>query len=482
MALFINEDGKQLTKKQIIVPDKLVKKLKFNKSIFGKYKDTKGFKRVSAIVDDDYNKRSDKKDRVHTKDKTISFSDLKRIDHDMRHMSPNPNNLEYVLQGGEEMKNWSHDALKSLRTSVKKVNAVPEVPKIDKNPFKNQTPQKVQNIKMGNANVTISESNKKNKNTVIISESHLKLLKEYHTQTVFNFDDNGEAYFQKNNWEHFIDFLEKIGHYGKLPKSNYSVDDVIEVLDSDFFREEIYFHWNEDSDQDDEYYIDLFLEFIKEHYGDDKIFTTEFLEILEKYEYDEYYAMFDYLKENRMYKGGIDFSNLLTRPYGTKMFYKYRVEHFFENLDDYDMFSNLKIDNRGLIFIERAITIPVFNSPNTGTLDYNDFYQMLTQSYNGVGIYWTWNANNSEAYCANTFGKDGYSTLILRAYVDPINVNWGDTVGKQCWDLRHEMEMVVKRGAPVEIFDIELEDIVHNEQGKSLDGSHLLKQPIIVSV
>ena len=27
MALFINEDGKQLTKKQIIVPDKLVKKL-----------------------------------------------------------------------------------------------------------------------------------------------------------------------------------------------------------------------------------------------------------------------------------------------------------------------------------------------------------------------------------------------------------------------------------------------------------------------
>ena len=164
------------------------------------------------------------------------------------------------------------------------------------------------------------------------------------------------------------------------------------------------------------------------------------------------------------------------------MFYKYRVEHFLENLDDYDMFSNLKIDNRGLIFIERAITIPVFNSPNTGTLDYNDFYQMLTQSYNGVGIYWTWNANNSEAYCANTFGKDGYSTLILRAYVDPINVNWGDTVGKQCWDLRHEMEMVVKRGAPVEIFDIELEDAVHNEQGKSLDGSHLLKQPIIVSV
>ena len=48
--------------------------------------------------------------------------------------------------------------------------------------------------------------------------------------------------------------------------------------------------------------------------------------------------------------------------------------------------------------------------------------------------------------------------------------------------MRHEMEMVVKRGAPVEIFDIELEDAVHNEQGKSLDGSHLLKQPIIVSV
>lgn len=158
MPLILSEEeGKLLGKKQVIVPKKLVNKLKHNKDLFGKYKKTKGFKRVSAIVDDDYNKRSDKKDKIHTDDKTISFSDLKRIDHDMRHTNPNPHNLEYIIPGGDDMKTWAHDTLRKLRTSVKKVQTVPPVQKLEKEPAKPKDVNK--DLKIGNATVKLTESN-----------------------------------------------------------------------------------------------------------------------------------------------------------------------------------------------------------------------------------------------------------------------------------------------------------------------------------
>ena len=81
MALFITEDeGKVLGKKQVKVPDKIVDKLKLNRNLFAGYSKAKGYKRINSIIDDDYNKRSNKKDKIHNGDKTVSFSDLKRID------------------------------------------------------------------------------------------------------------------------------------------------------------------------------------------------------------------------------------------------------------------------------------------------------------------------------------------------------------------------------------------------------------------
>ena len=207
MALFINEEGdKKLVKKQVKVPDKLVAKLTLTKNLLGKNKKSKGFKRISAIVDDDYNKRSDNKDKIHNGDKTVSFSDLKRIDFDMRHMSPSKKNLEYVIQGGDDMKNWAHDMLRKMRTAVKQVQSVPQVPKIDKGEVKPETPQK--DIKIGKASLKITEGND-DKKKVIIDENKLLLLKEYHDETVFNFDSEGNPYYEKNNYQHFIDFLEE---------------------------------------------------------------------------------------------------------------------------------------------------------------------------------------------------------------------------------------------------------------------------------
>ena len=105
MPLIIEDEGKLLNKKQAKVPDKLVKKIKKNLNLFGQYKKSKGYKRASSIVDDDYNKRSKKKDKIHNGDKTLSFADIKKIDHEFKDMSindadANAKNLGYILPGG----------------------------------------------------------------------------------------------------------------------------------------------------------------------------------------------------------------------------------------------------------------------------------------------------------------------------------------------------------------------------------------------
>ena len=65
MALIFEDESKTIGKKQFIVPDKVVDKLKLNRNLFGNAKKSKGYKRINAIIDDDYNKRSTKKDKIH---------------------------------------------------------------------------------------------------------------------------------------------------------------------------------------------------------------------------------------------------------------------------------------------------------------------------------------------------------------------------------------------------------------------------------
>ena len=99
MALIFEDENKTLGKKQLKVPDEVVKKLKVTRNLFDKYSKSKGFKRINAILDDDYNKRSKKKDKIHNGDKTISGSDAKKIAFEKEHgeISNNPNDLNNIF-------------------------------------------------------------------------------------------------------------------------------------------------------------------------------------------------------------------------------------------------------------------------------------------------------------------------------------------------------------------------------------------------
>lgn len=162
MPLFLNEDEtSKFGKRSLILPKDLVDHLRDQRNLYSgkEYKSLKGYKRLNAILDDDYNAHGE--NTQHGDSKTISFSDAKRIDHDIRHMSQSPDNVEYAMIGGDRMRDFVSNSLDSLRNSVRPVKAVPEVPKLSK---KDVMPQDIKkSVKIGNAEVELESKQFNNK-------------------------------------------------------------------------------------------------------------------------------------------------------------------------------------------------------------------------------------------------------------------------------------------------------------------------------
>lgn len=78
------------------------------------YKSSPGYKRLQYL----YNNPN------------IGFSPLKKLDFDLKHMDKK--SQQYQMSGGDVVSNWASNALKSARNGVKKVDIVPEVPKLEK--------------------------------------------------------------------------------------------------------------------------------------------------------------------------------------------------------------------------------------------------------------------------------------------------------------------------------------------------------------
>lgn len=184
MPIFLKENEK-LNDNMYEVPEKLGQHLKQTLSQMDDYTETKGYKRLNSLVNPQYNKRSNKEDRF--KDgKHISYSDMKRIDHDFRHMSKNPKNINRVLNGGDEMANFVRDTLRKERTKVKPTPLQKQVEDNNKpNTLKPPT-KELKPVKIGNLEANVHESIKK----VYVSENQLKLLAEDRNQLTIPFDGN----------------------------------------------------------------------------------------------------------------------------------------------------------------------------------------------------------------------------------------------------------------------------------------------------
>ena len=79
-------------------------------------KESKGYKRLNSLVNSNYNDRSGK--QPDNGKKFISYSDLKRINHDFDNMLHSKDNKEFVLNGGQEMCDWVKQTLENSRDVV----------------------------------------------------------------------------------------------------------------------------------------------------------------------------------------------------------------------------------------------------------------------------------------------------------------------------------------------------------------------------
>ena len=117
MPIFLREN-QALKHNTYEVPKKLISQLKDTLTQYGQYTDLPGYKRLKSIIDPSYNNRSNVKRQSHD-GKHISYSDLKKIDFDFRHMNKNPKDIKRILNGGDKLENWVKTTLNRERTRVK---------------------------------------------------------------------------------------------------------------------------------------------------------------------------------------------------------------------------------------------------------------------------------------------------------------------------------------------------------------------------
>lgn len=130
--IFEDESKKDVTSNKVIVPKEVSNNIKKTLAAAGDsdiVHKSKGYKRAKTLISpDDYNKRSKDKNTTDDGRKMVTFGNLKRIAHDMKHMSQNKDNLQYILQGGDMTRNWVNDKLGDIRGKVSSVNKVNPVP------------------------------------------------------------------------------------------------------------------------------------------------------------------------------------------------------------------------------------------------------------------------------------------------------------------------------------------------------------------
>lgn len=210
MPIFLKEANQLLKNRTYQIPKDLEKHLRNTLQQYGQYKNADGYKRLNSLLNPNYNKRSD---YSKNGEKQISHSDLETIDHDLRHMSKNPNDLTRILNGGEEMANFARNTLNRERSQVEPVLKQKKVETRNKNAVKpNINPMKP--IKLDKGNVQIHENILKENNQ---GHPYWDYISDYNPYYVFN------AFLNKKNiWSPLINpsiyqkALNEFVKYGKF--------------------------------------------------------------------------------------------------------------------------------------------------------------------------------------------------------------------------------------------------------------------------
>lgn len=156
MPIFLHEDeSKKLGGKHVIMPQYLVDRLRQQADLYSgkEYKSQKGHKRLMGMLHSDYNDPGKNKQRQHNDKHTMTWYGAKELARSINSMDQSPDNPEYAMIGGNMTRDWVNSAVRSLRNSVKKVSAVPEVPKVDKSDV--ECPHVDKTVHIGGADIKL---------------------------------------------------------------------------------------------------------------------------------------------------------------------------------------------------------------------------------------------------------------------------------------------------------------------------------------
>lgn len=354
-------------------------------------------------------------------------------------------------------------------TSQEEVSPV-EPPKPTSNAVK---PPKVTTKTIEGGNGTVSYNESKEGKKVYLSEESIKRLCEYYTQLNIPFNDPNKPYDDKQNYEHFIDWLEYVGKYGQLPPSKADVSELIRAAFQDGFQ-----HYLNDDLEDDNFIYNarLAMNGLFNECDGDEDYLRLYFNLPEEWYTNPPDNITDYLEEMGWDNDVVEMKNVLTDEGGEK--FNSKMEDYFKgSLENYGFPNKMTRDERGLIYVEREIILPdIFSTEVRNFNEHKNYFELLRNSYKGSGPCWTWAVGHGEAYCGHSFGQSN-TAVLLRGWVDPMSVDWGETLYRNAYSLNEERELYLKEGCIIEI-----DEVVVNDYGYKLNGKHILNKPMLIPI
>lgn len=266
---------------------------------------------------------------------------------------------------------------------------------------------------------------------------YIKPIYEFRQQLELPFD-NKHPLHGKPTHVHVKDALEDI----KLKENpdNYTSDANIDELYKKHYNDALNLYleswgWNEPPQ-------DLMYNFINSYPISDnmELYSSEFINDLKS---DDINIDDNYEVCNNIIYDELDYEYCLTKRGERELFSDFAKDQFESDLDTHDFLYSLEKDENGLIFIWRAIDFSEGSK--------NDVYENILE-YGKVGIYWSWEERGAEPH-----GSIGGETYILCAKVKPEYVNWTNTIYKNAYRLKDEMEIELQKDTKVLLYDIILD-------------------------
>lgn len=436
MPIFLQEDNKELNKEKFHLSKKGKEKLNAmitTMDSLGLQKHN-GYKMLKHLQDDEYNQGKKKDTNKVIKNPNIHTEKDKPKEEETSGVQ------NKTVEGGIHNNKETHDKITHMFTdwvygnngefTIKHKNAQNRLNNQAEKPFKPKKLKKVETvnpikpIKTNTGEIHIFKENVKN---VILTEKQIKKILEYRQELNIPFEEFGGG---KQMYEHYIDYLENIGKYGKLPSSKMKniTNMIYKMIEN-----------KNPSDFIDDYdYIGYTMEWLAQR-NDTQDYFINYNEIQD--------LCGDALSEDMLTQKG-------------------KYELLTIALEQNGFPDELIINNDGLIYIERVIAVD-------DIISNKDIYHEYSNNWSNIGECWSWKEDGARNFGSdNLFGQCDW--FILHGWVRPEDVDWNMTISCNADSLSYEKELRLNYNAPIQIDEIEC-------KGKNINGCKLpLKNSLIL--